>query len=587
VLRNAFRGFDRAPSPTRYLTAILSAVLVVTLISVVMPATALGATTKVAACDGVNLRTRPSTSAARKTTLRAGTKVTVVTTVTGGSWRATCAGRAVSGTGLYKISAINGKSVASLYGVTYVYGATGLFKAVTSTSTKVAACDGVSLRTRPSTSAARKTTLRAGTKVTVVATVTGGSWRATCAGRAVSGSKWYRIRAVNGKSVSSLDGVTYVYGPTGLFKAVTSTPAPTPAPTPTATPTTGGVYGSAVNADTKAQIQVGGPESGQPNARMAHRFQAGTTSALTSVRFAQRGGTGYSGGTGGTLRITVRADDGSGRPAAAALASTTITPGNPSGEWGTFNVATFPSPAVLTARNTYYIVFENADPAPTVNYISVNELFVFGNVLAPRQPGYGDADYAVLYAPAATWSVQGRYTADMDLTYADGSHDGMGYIEAMVTLYGVVSGPPNMVREHFTVSGGSRTVTTGSVRVRRTSGTSPLTVRLETAAGALIEAVDIPATAVPVSAPGGDNGGAVWVTAAFGSPHVLTNGASYNLRLSTAGDTSYTTVPVREGTDAGFRSERFTDGSGQRTTDGATWRDMYAWSPVDLQFYFR
>jgi hypothetical protein len=356
---------------------------------------------------------------------------------------------------------------------------------------------------------------------------------------------------------------------------------------PTPTGAISGLYGTAVNADTKANIQVGGPDSGQPNAKVAHRFKAGTSSALTSVRFAQRGGSGYSGGSGGTLWISVRADDGSGHPANTALAWATFIPGNPSGAWGTFNAATFPSPAMLTAGHIYYIVFENIDAAPTVNYISVNELFVYGTVLTPRQPGYSDADYAVLYAPSSTWSVQSRYSADMDLTYADGSHDGMGYIEAMVALYGVASGASDMVREHFTVSGGNRTVTAASVRVRRTSGTSPLTVRLEIADGALIETVNIPATSIPISAPGGDTGGAVWVTATFSSPHILTNGASYNLRLSTAADSAYTTVPIREGTDAGFRSDRFTDGSGQQTTDGVSWSDIYTWSPVDLQFYFR
>jgi hypothetical protein len=35
-------------------------------------------------------------------------------------------------------------------------------------------------------------------------------------------------------------------------------------------------------------------------------------------------------------------------------------------------------------------------------------------------------------------------------------------------------------------------------------------------------------------------------------------------------------------------SYAFRDGSGQMTTTGGTtWVDLYRWSPVDMQFYFR
>jgi stage II sporulation protein D len=102
-----------------------------------------------------------------------------------------------------------------------------------------AACDGVNLRTGASTGYAIKTSVKTGTTVAVVATVTGGSWSTVCAGKAVAGSSWYRINAVNGKSVSSLYGVSYVYGATGLFKAVVVAPTPTPSPTPSPGSTTG------------------------------------------------------------------------------------------------------------------------------------------------------------------------------------------------------------------------------------------------------------------------------------------------------------------------------------------------------------
>ncbi|MBA2373897.1 MAG: SH3 domain-containing protein, partial [Chloroflexi bacterium] len=82
------------------------------------------------ACSAVNVRTGASTSATRLTSLGAGVKVTVVARVTGLRWRASCAGKDVSGTAWYRISAIGGTSVASRYGVRYVYAAGGLFEAV-------------------------------------------------------------------------------------------------------------------------------------------------------------------------------------------------------------------------------------------------------------------------------------------------------------------------------------------------------------------------------------------------------------------------------------------------------------------------
>ncbi len=367
--------------------------------------------------------------------------------------------------------------------------------------------------------------------------------------------------------------------------APTATPtvAPTATPTvaPTATPAPGqtGTYGAAFNFDTKANLQVGWTD----HAKVAHRFVATTTSALKSIRFQQRGGPIYSGGTGGTLRITVQTDS-NGVPSGTILATASYTPGN-SGVWTHYDLVTFSSPATLTKGIRYNIVFENVDANSAANYFSVNELYTYSAV-TPRQPAFADADYAVLYAAPSTWSVQSKYTADMDLTYADGTHDGMAYIANIIELYGTVSGSAS-VREHFTVSGENRTVTKASVRVRRTSGSSPLTIRLETGAGTLIEAVDVPASSIAASAPGGDNGGSVWVTVTFSSPHTLANGTAYNLRLATASGTTYTSAPIREGTDVGLLSPAFRDGSGQSSSNGTSWADLYAYSPVDIQFYFR
>jgi len=371
--------------------------------------------------------------------------------------------------------------------------------------------------------------------------------------------------------------------------AATPTPTPTPLPTPTPTPASD-VYGSA-QGDSRNNHQIG-----QSNNRLAFRFRASTTSAANSIRVQQRGLGGsntYSGGTGGTIRVSIQTDNG-GVPSGTILSALTFAPGNPAGNWEVWTGLTFPAPATLTAGQMYDIVFDNVDAAPNTNWISLNDLFYWGG-LVPRQPTFSD-DYAVLYASPTTWVLQTHDTPIMDLAYANGAHDGMNYIGAMGNYYGSISGS-SMVREHFTVSGSARTVTSAAVKVKRISGTSPLTIRLETGSGALIEAVAIPSSSIALgNLPASDGdastlGGNTWAIANFLSSHVLANGASYNLVLSSPADTQYIAVPVQEGTTKGMFSRAFTDGDGQGTRDGgSTWPYLYpylATARQDLQFYLR
>jgi stage II sporulation protein D len=178
--------------------------------------------------------------------------------------------------------------------------AAALLFALTGTSalgatTLAAACDGVNLRTGASTSYTIKTSISTGTTIAAVATVSGGSWSTVCAGKAVAGSSWYRISAVNGKSVSTLYGVTYLYGATGLFKALTvnptTSPTPTPVPGSTTGPTTlaasitfyGRGYGHGVG---MSQYGANGrAAAGQNDATiLAHYYQGSTLGTMTNAQ---------------------------------------------------------------------------------------------------------------------------------------------------------------------------------------------------------------------------------------------------------------------------------------------------------------
>lgn len=373
-------------------------------------------------------------------------------------------------------------------------------------------------------------------------------------------------------------GVVLVGGLAGAFvltRPRTSMPAPTPTATPG--PAVTGIYGAPLNVDTKANLQVGWTD----HAKLAHRFRASTTSTITSVRFAQRGGSVYSGGTGGEMRVSIQGDR-AGLPSGTAIDSATYTPGNPGGAWATFDAVTLSAPVV---RGTlYHVVFENIDPDPVANYISVNELFVYGPTLTPRQPAFADADYAVLYAAPGAWGVQDNFTADMDVAYADGGHDGVAYVQNMTQYFGTISGSRS-VREHFTVIGNGHVVSEAFVRVRRASGSDPLvlTVRQGTA---VVASGEVSADAVPQSEAGNDDGGSVWASVTF--PTVtLVAGTTYDLVLTTAPTSTYTAAPIREGTDVGMASFAFRGGTGQSSQNGSDWKDLFDRSPVDLQFYFR
>jgi len=84
----------------------------------------------------------------------------------------------------------------------------------------------VNLRASASTAGTLVATIATGTTVTASASVSGGSWSASCGGSSVSGSTWYTITAVNGTSTSSLYGKTSVYAATGLFKVAPPPPPP-------------------------------------------------------------------------------------------------------------------------------------------------------------------------------------------------------------------------------------------------------------------------------------------------------------------------------------------------------------------------
>jgi hypothetical protein len=295
------------------------------------------------------------------------------------------------------------------------------------------------------------------------------------------------------------------------------------------TPGVSKVYGPGIGMDSFNNTQVGGPNK----LATSYRFRASTSSKLNSIRVYIIGPThaGYGAGTGGTWQITVQTDDGSAThaPSGSILASTTFVPVDD------FPVISWSSPASLTAGHLYHVVFRNVDTNPTVNYASVNGVYM-SHPTVPRQPAFSNVDWGQpLRYGSGAWADRSNTVPIMQLNYANGVTAGLGYMEVWVRSFKSISGDAK-AREAFTVSGTGRTVGSVAVRLMRISGGSPLFVRLETSEGSLIEEGTIPASSIAVGTPG-EGGNATWETYTFDTPRSLLSGHRYNVVLSTASDT--------------------------------------------------
>ncbi len=342
-------------------------------------------------------------------------------------------------------------------------------------------------------------------------------------------------------------------------------------------------YGSGWSADALANTVVGGPTGNV----VSYRFQAQQSQVLEAIRIFFIWSTtkaGYASGLGGTVRVDLMGDDGSashlpGGPVLATVSYGSIIPQN-----NYYPRLTFPLPAQLTAGSLYHLVFTNVDPDPANNWISLDTLWTDA-ATAPMQPVLPDPAFAVLFRTATgAWRLRQGFTPTLGLYYTSATQ-GNGYMEVWSTNPKPISGPA-AVREVFTVSGPSRTFSSVNVRLQRTAGEGPLTVSVEEGDGTLVEAVEVPASAVLQGVP-------AWIQVPFTQAHALNSGVAYHLVLTAPAGTTYAAFPIRKGLDKGFTPAMvFPDGYAQFTTSapgGWTGWDMWGTPNLtfsDLQFAF-
>jgi hypothetical protein len=356
---------------------------------------------------------------------------------------------------------------------------------------------------------------------------------------------------------------------------------------PVATSRAAQFYGPGLGSDGLANTTLG-PSSNT----VSYRFRAKHSGVLQQVRiYLIPDHTGYAGGNGGTIQVTLNADDAtpSHNPTSTVLASylmsNVLSLASPARY---FYVLKFASPPALAADQLYHMVFKNVDPNPTVNYLSVDALYQ-DVPTTPVQPTVADADAAVLLGEAGgAWKPRPGYTPIYELDLQDGSSEGIGYIEGWVGAPQSISGT-NAVRETFTVSGSQMKVTSAAIRLARVNGNDPLVVRLEDADGSLIEQGNVAATVVPLSSLSSPS--YVWVQYPFAATYTLLPGHTYHLVFEATLTSSYQAFPIRKGAAYGFQDTTFFPDGNAEFKQNDSWVGWTQWGVTnrldsDLQFYF-
>ena len=199
-------------------------------------------------------------------------------------------------------------------------------------------------------------------------------------------------------------------------------------------------FGPGVGADALANTRIGGPFG----TTLALRFRSTWTGSVTGVRFyivVNSGSVGeYSGGDGGTLRVSLVAGGKGGLPTTSVLASAEI---RPQIRAISFPLVRFGGKAAVTAGRDYDIVFTNTSAKPAENWISVNALVGHGTG-APQPPlapagGVFLGDSADGGATPKNWRARAQGSRDNYLPIMEiaggrtGQHLGLGYMESWIS----------------------------------------------------------------------------------------------------------------------------------------------------------
>jgi hypothetical protein len=349
-----------------------------------------------------------------------------------------------------------------------------------------------------------------------------------------------------------------------------------------AVPQAPGLRGSIVAADSLANTRIGGPYG----TALAYRFRSRWTGVVRGVRFYivvnSDGRSGYSGGSGGTLRIAL-SRGGGGRRHVPGKSLAAVTMAAPSRD--VWPLVRFRRPVPVTAGRFYYVVFTNLDRDPERNYVSINALAAYGGRgSAPSMPD----GMAVLLggtsdggATAHSWVSRSQRRGDRYAPILEveggrpGQHLGLGYMEVWVSNPKPIGGGAS-VRQLLGSRPASR-ITGVWLRLRRRDGeAAPLTLRIERATGGVLASRTVPAAAVSSGTP-------QWVHVRFPKPVTVRGRDALALVAVSAGGASYEAFPIRKGTEFGFHEGTVFGGGHAQFAEGSAWLGWDQWGGHNLR----
>ena len=313
-----------------------------------------------------------------------------------------------------------------------------------------------------------------------------------------------------------------------------------------------GMYGNPWAADGLGNLEIGKASGRQ----VSYRFKADATGTLTAVRIFFIYAPGYGAGNGGQVKVALQGDAG-GVPNGVQLTSALVT--NPMAT--NFRTIQFAKPAALTAGRYYQLVFTNPSASPTSNYVSVDDLWLSSTPTASTSPAFTGTDLAVLlkYSSSSSWDLRRQHIPIFTLFYQDGSRHGPGapYINARSSS-GVrtISGSARVAQTMTPTA--AHTATGAAFRVRRSSGSAPLTLSIVGPSGTLRSC-------------NASVSGTSWARCTFASAAALAAGKTYRLVASTSSSSPLRAWPLTE--EPQMRSPwGHSDGYAQYSTNGgSTW----------------
>jgi hypothetical protein len=333
-------------------------------------------------------------------------------------------------------------------------------------------------------------------------------------------------------------------GNTGGSTGSTTTPPPAPSSGVNTAQAFGGQYlGCPLYSASKA-----------PNGywdKHSYRFVAEHTGTVKTVRWENRTGSGYSVGSGGTIRLSIQTDKG----------------GVPSGQKLGYTAAVQPR---LTYGTTYHIVFEQL--APNVGKVSVNDLHDW------TPPPDGLVIFPLLKSKLASiryennaWRVMPGYIPIYELVYTDGVAKGQPWMDGGRSCFQNIGGG-NVARQTFVMYDTSVTVRGVYFAFFRNGSVGTVTIRLTNNGNQTLSQATIDGNRATY-ATAGDSGAVRWLYTAIG-PTTFAKGGTYHVAFQAPAGSGLRAMPSTDGYFYGFANKAghyLNRGAQYSTSGGASW----------------